>query len=163
MHRGVERGRGAVPTPLLDAGDGDRHFRAGTDEDGDVEDPVLLGADELLAVVEQHGFVERVDDRELGHRTGIRGLADREATRQCLVERDVAGDRITGREERRDHDAAVLDRVAELESESGRECHAVLLFGVHQGVRIGGRRSYDGIEALLARGRSGSYLTRCCA
>ena len=124
--RRVEGGRRAVPAALLDARDGDRQLRAGADEHGDVEDPVLLGADELLAVVEQHGHVERVDDRELGHRAGVRGLADREAARERLVERDVAGDRVAGREERRDHDAAVLDRVAELEGEGGG-CHAVLL------------------------------------
>ena len=117
--RRVEVGRGAVPAALLDAGDGDRQLRAGADEHGDVEDPVLLGADELLAVVEQHGLVERVDDRELGHRAGVGGLADREAARQRLVERDVAGDRVAGGEERRDDDAAVLDRVAELEGEEG--------------------------------------------
>ena len=113
----VEVDRGAVPAALLDAGDGDRQLRAGADEHRDVEDPVLLGADELLAVVEQHGLVERVDDGELGHRAGVGGLADREAARQRLVERDVAGDRVAGREERGDDDAAVLDRVAELEGE----------------------------------------------
>ena len=53
--RRVEVDRGAVPAALLDAGDGDRQLRAGADEHRDVEDPVLLGADELLAVVEQHG------------------------------------------------------------------------------------------------------------
>ena len=57
----------AAPAPLLDARDGDRQLRAGADEDADVEDPVLLRADELLAVVEQHGAVGGVLDEELGH------------------------------------------------------------------------------------------------
>ena len=37
--------------------------------------------DELLAVVEQHVRVERVDDRELGNRAGSVDLGDREAER----------------------------------------------------------------------------------
>ena len=43
-------------------------FAPALDEDADVEDPVLLRADELLAVVEQHRAVGRVLDEELGHR-----------------------------------------------------------------------------------------------
>ena len=90
----VEARRRARPAALLDAGDRDRQLRAGADEDGDVEDPVLLRADELLAVVEQHVVVERVDDRELRHRAGVGGLGDHEAARKRLVERDVGCDRV---------------------------------------------------------------------
>ena len=125
----VEVDRGAVPAALLDARDGDRQLRAGADEHRHVEDAVLLRADELLAVVEQHGLVERVDHGELGHRAGVGDLGDREPARQRLVERDVGRDGIAGGEERRDHDAAVLDRVAELEGEGCGRCHVVLLSG----------------------------------
>ncbi len=109
----VEDGGVAVPPALLHAGDGDRQLCTSADQDRDVEDPVLLGTNELFAVVEQHARIERVDDRELGHRAGIRGLGDHEATRQRLVERDVVGNRVAGREEGCDDDAAVLDRIAE--------------------------------------------------
>ena len=47
----VEEGGAPRPASLLDAGDGDRQAAARLDEDGDVEDAVLLGADQLLAVV----------------------------------------------------------------------------------------------------------------
>ena len=56
----AERGAAPLPAALLDAGDGDRQLRAGLDEHAHVEDPVLLRADELLAVVEQHPRVGRV-------------------------------------------------------------------------------------------------------
>ena len=68
-------------------------LRAGRDEHGDVEDAVLLGADQLLAVVEQHVLVERVRDGELRHEPGRVDLGDLEAERQRLVEREVLGER----------------------------------------------------------------------
>ncbi len=137
--RGVEVDRRSVPAALLDARDGNRQLRAGADEHRHVEDAVLLRADELLAVVEQHALVERVDHGELGHRAGVGDLGDREPARQRLVERDVGRDGIAGGEERRDHDAAVLDRVAELEGEGGGRCHVVLLSvdGESSGPRTG--------------------------
>ena len=58
-----------MPAPLLDAGHRDRKLRAAGDEHADVEDPVLLRSDELLAVVEQHVLGERVHDAELGDRS----------------------------------------------------------------------------------------------
>ena len=124
--RGAERVALPAPASLLDAGDGDRQLRARADEDADVEDPVLLRADELLAVVEQHGAVGRVLDDELGHRARVRRLRDPEPARQRLVERDVGRDRVAAGEERCDDDPAVLHGLAELE---GVECHGGSPFG----------------------------------
>src|SRR4051794_19884455 len=45
----------AVPAPRLDAAHRHAELRAGGDEHGDVERPVLLGAEYLLALVEQDG------------------------------------------------------------------------------------------------------------
>ena len=64
---GAEVRRDVAPASLLDAGDGDRDARLRLREHAHVEDPVLLRADELLAVVEQDASVERVVDGELGH------------------------------------------------------------------------------------------------
>lgn len=64
------------PTPLLDAGDGDRHRRLRLDEDTHIEDAVLLRADELLAVVQQHALGEGVLDEKLGHAAGFARLAN---------------------------------------------------------------------------------------
>jgi hypothetical protein len=66
MPRGAEAVALAAPASLLDARDGDRELRARADEDADVEDPVLLRADELLAVVEQDGVVREVLDESSG-------------------------------------------------------------------------------------------------
>ena len=112
----AERGAGPPPAALLDAGDGDRQLRASLDEHGHVEDPVLLRADELLAVVEQHPC-RRVGlcTSELRHRAGVGGLVDTEAARERLVEGDVLRDRVAEGEERGDDDPAVLHGLAELE------------------------------------------------
>ena len=56
-----------APAALLDAGDGDLELRARADEHADVEDPVLLRSDELLAVVEEHGIAGGVLDVQLRH------------------------------------------------------------------------------------------------
>ena len=86
VRRGREPCRARAPAALLDARDGDPRLRPAADEHGHVEDAVLLRADELLAVVEQDVGVERVVDRELGHRAGRVDLGDREAERERLVE-----------------------------------------------------------------------------
>ena len=125
VRRGAELVAQPAPAPLLDARDGDRQLRARADEDADVEDPVLLRADEFLAVVEQHRAVGRVLDEELGHRARGRRLRDPEPARQRLVERDVRRDRVAAGEERCDDDPAVLHGLAELE---GVECHGRISF-----------------------------------
>ena len=100
-----------APAALLDARDRNPRLALRGDEHGHVEDPVLLRAEQLLAVVEEHIRVERVRDRELGHRPGRVHLGHAEPERQRLLERHVLGARLQPREERRHDDAAMLDRL----------------------------------------------------
>jgi hypothetical protein len=51
MRRGRERRADVAPATLFDAGDGNRKLRLRADEHTDVQDPILLRAGELLAVV----------------------------------------------------------------------------------------------------------------
>ncbi len=88
---------------------------SGGDEHADVEDPVLLRSDELLAVVEQNGLRERIHDAELGDGTARANLLDAETAWDRLLEREVAGAWIGEREQRTDHDPSVLDGIADLE------------------------------------------------
>jgi hypothetical protein len=104
-----------VPAAFLDAGDGDERLAPRADQHGHVQDPVLFRAEQLLAVVEEHIRLDRVVDQELGHRAGRVDLADAEAERERLLERQVVGARSGAREERHDDGAAVLDRLAELD------------------------------------------------
>src|SRR5205823_9078762 len=63
----AEAGRDVPPAPLLDARDRDGKARLRLDENADIEDAVLLGADELFSVVEENTLGERVLDDALGH------------------------------------------------------------------------------------------------
>ena len=108
--------RGApAPASFLDARDGDRQRALRADEHGHVQDAVLLRAEQLLAVVEKHVRVGRVHDCELGHGAGVADLVDAQAERQRVLELRVLRYWRVAREERCEHDAAVFDRVAELE------------------------------------------------
>jgi hypothetical protein len=69
-----------------------RHLGVRGREDGEVEHAVLLGADELLAVEQQHGAHRVVDEEQLRHAAALRHLGDPgEAARERLAEREVAG------------------------------------------------------------------------
>ncbi len=60
---GLRRGhrpQASPPPPLFHAGDGDLQFGPGDHQDGSVQDAVLLGAHELLAVDQLHGAVAEV-------------------------------------------------------------------------------------------------------
>jgi hypothetical protein len=110
--------RGAsAPASLLDAGDGDLRLALRGDEDGDVEDAVLLRADKLLAVVEEDVRVERVLGEQFRHGAGRVDLGDVEPERDGLLEREVLRAWICERKERRDHDAVMLDWITELDGE----------------------------------------------
>jgi hypothetical protein len=113
--RGGEGCAPPAPAAALDTRDGDTRIRARRDEDGDVQNPVLLGAHELLAVVQQDAPFERVEREELRNASGLIDLGDVEAERRGLVEGQVVGPWCGPREERRDDDAALLDRLAELD------------------------------------------------
>ena len=62
----AERLGGVGPAALLGATDGDLGLGDFFDQDGGVEDAVLLGAGEFLAVDEEDGFVGAVDDHQVG-------------------------------------------------------------------------------------------------
>jgi hypothetical protein len=80
---------GAVPAPVLDAADRHPHARPGGHEDGHVEGPVLLGAEDLFALVEQDRDVGRVDDHEVVHGRAAVELLDDESASAAIGERDV--------------------------------------------------------------------------
>src|SRR5450631_1576509 len=103
-----------MPAALLDARDRDPHVTPCGHEHGDVEDPILLCAYEFLAVVEQHVDRKRIRHGELRHRSGPVDLRYAQTERQGLVKCEVDSLRCTAWEQRRDDDAAVLCRVAEL-------------------------------------------------
>jgi len=70
-----------VPATLLDAGDGNARLALRRDEHRHVQDPVLLRAEQLLAVVEEDARLERVRHEELGHGAGRVDLGHAEAER----------------------------------------------------------------------------------
>ena len=79
-----------APPAVLDATDWDFDRGLRRDEDGRVEDPVLLGPPELLAVEEEDRDVALVGDRELGDRAALADLGDREdAPLERLPQGDV--------------------------------------------------------------------------
>ena len=104
-----------------------RVVEPGAEQHRQVQDPVLLGADQLLAVVEQHAEAERVSHRQLAHVAGLAHLADLEPRGQRLVQRDVVADGIAQRKQRRQGDAGVPLRLAELEGKIKRGGHRGLL------------------------------------
>jgi hypothetical protein len=112
--RWARSGAACAPASLLDAGDGDLRLANGGDENGDVEDAVLLRAEQLLAVVQEDVLVERVGREQLRHGARRVELGDLEPERHRLLEREVLRARVGAWKERRDDDAAMLDRVAEL-------------------------------------------------
>src|SRR4029079_5552788 len=69
---------GAVPAALLDAAHRDPGLRAGGEEDRDVGDPVVRGAEALLAFVEEDRAIARVLDGEVVDRCPALELGDRD-------------------------------------------------------------------------------------
>ncbi|HEU0248763.1 MAG TPA: hypothetical protein VFR38_16925 [Gaiellaceae bacterium] len=130
--------RAARPAPLLDAGDGNPQRRLRLDEHAHVQDAVLLRADELLAVVEQHTRVERVFHDQLGDAPRFVDLAHAQSAGEGLVERDVRRHRIASGKERGDDDPAVLQELAQLE---GVLDHLRLPFSVSRRSRDTGPRT----------------------
>ena len=92
---------------------------------GDVDRAVLLGAEDLLALVEQDGQLERVVDDEVADLGAGRELLDRDAAPAALRERDVVelGRAVGDQREhaQRPHDVGVGDgqRGGELVGERG--------------------------------------------
>lgn len=90
---GAKRLRHPAPAPLLDAGHRDLHPYTGGHQDREVQDPVLLRADELLAIEQEDVSVLRqVLERELRHLPLLRNLRHaRLRVGQRLWQRQVVG------------------------------------------------------------------------
>ncbi len=98
-----ELARRVGPAPLLGAADRDDQVAVPADEDGGVEDAVLLGAAQLLAVEHENALVSLVDDAQLRHRAALAHLGDhRLLPADGLTQGDVAG-AVAGAEPQREH------------------------------------------------------------
>ena len=65
--RFLEMRRGVRPAALLGAAHGDNRLGVRPQQDGGVDDPVLLGSSQLLAVQDEHGDGGAVGDLQLRH------------------------------------------------------------------------------------------------
>jgi hypothetical protein len=95
----------AVPAAVLDAADGHRELRARGHQHRHVEGAVLLGAEDLLALVEQDREIRRVGDDEVVHGGAAGRLGHRRAERRSLGERAVRQPGL-GPEQREDRERA---------------------------------------------------------
>ena len=95
------------PPALLDARHGDLQSRPGRGEDAEIEDAVLLGADQLLAVEQEQRFAGAVAQAKLRHAAVLRDLADLgDAATDRLIERQPAGRRRRVVDQRQDGEIA---------------------------------------------------------
>ena len=104
----------AVPAPLLDAAHRDPGLLAGRDQDGHVERAVLLGAEDLLALVEEEGKRRGVVDDEVADGRAALELGDGRAVVAPVGERGVLEARL-GSEDREDGEGAGDVGLAEAE------------------------------------------------
>ena len=77
---GGKEGTGAIPASGLDAGHRDGEPGLSGDQDGRVQDAVLLGPDQLLAFKEQSTALTFVLHSQVRHTALLRYLSDREYT-----------------------------------------------------------------------------------
>jgi hypothetical protein len=117
-HGGVERGvaraelaAAVAPAPLLHAAHRDGQLRAGGHLHRGVEDAVLLGADQLLAVQQEQRAVGAVRDFEEGDGAGVVHLSDPGAV-AGFVQCEPDGVVEVGGEQRDDGQGAVGDGLA---------------------------------------------------
>jgi ABC transporter len=110
---GGEARTACVPASLLYARDLDSGVALRGDENGDVEDSVLLCAEQLLAVIEKDGSLEWVEGKQLGHRTSWVRFRNPEPERQGLLEGHVLRLRVGARKQGCDDNAAALDGLAD--------------------------------------------------
>ena len=68
--------RPVLPPPGLDARDRNGRGAGRRDENREIQDPVLLGADQFFAVHQQHRPVALHHDLQLGHLAGVAHLGD---------------------------------------------------------------------------------------
>jgi hypothetical protein len=105
------------PPPLLYAGDRDRNFHAPCDHDADVEDAVLLGADQLIAIHQQDLPSRPVLEREFGDAAARGHLGNlRKLAIERVVEQQVGGRRAVPGREREQREVLMNLRRAECKS-----------------------------------------------
>ena len=81
-----------APPASLDAGYRDRHRRCRRHQDREVEDAILLGSDQLLAVDQKNAQPPFVLEPKFGHGSGFGDFHDLGlAIGQCLVEGAIVG------------------------------------------------------------------------
>src|SRR5262249_28942589 len=110
--RGREDARPVGPAPLLDAGDREGGDGLGRDQRRALDDAVLLGADELLALVQEDGLVELVVEGERLDGARLAQLAHRRTAGERLVEADVLERRRRAGDERKYGESAEVLRLA---------------------------------------------------
>lgn len=89
--RAAELGGLSVPATDLDAGDRDGDGLVRRGQDAQVEDTVLLSADQFLPVEQQHRQVAQVDEAQLRNMPRLRDLRDPgAAVGQCLIQEPLA-------------------------------------------------------------------------
>ncbi len=108
--------RGFVgPPTLFGARDGDFGFGFAADEDAGVEDAVLLGPNQFLAVHKENGGVTLIDNEKFGHGSGLGDFGDGEAAGgDGLGQRDVGQDAVLGRLQGEQNEVVVGLRFADL-------------------------------------------------
>ena len=146
----VELPGGVGPAPLLGAAH--RHDQAAVpaDQDAGVEDAVLLGAAQLLAVEHQHAPVALVDDAQLGHRPALAHLGDRGlAAGDGLPQRDVPRTAVLRQPQREHHQRSVHLRIAHLQRLDQRRAAHCLVRSRHDAPPSRGRSPAPIRERLL--------------
>jgi hypothetical protein len=95
------------PAALLDARHGDLQSRPGRRQDAEIEDAVLLGADQFLAVEQEQQLAGAVAQAKLRHAAVLRDLADLgDAATDRLIEPQPAGRWRRGVDQRQDGEIA---------------------------------------------------------
>ena len=104
------------PAPLLDTGDGNNDLLADADQDREVQDPVLLGAHQLVAVHQQDLLARRVLERQLGNPPLAGDLGHvGDLALERLVEQQVIGRPVQLVQERKEREVEVDLRRTEFE------------------------------------------------
>jgi hypothetical protein len=97
-------------------------------QDRRIQDAVLLGADEFLAVDDEHRLGAVIEDQELGDRAALGDLSDGDGFgRHGLLQADVGRSAIDGAGEREHDDVAVGLRPSEV-----KVLQVVLDVGMHR-------------------------------
>ena len=119
------------PAALFDARHGNARFLFRGRQNRHVERPVLLGADQFLALHQQHRLVAQVPEDQLRHAPAVRYFAHlRQRRCQCFVQRQVRARRVPRCSHKGKHGHLLMDhRVAQGEAGYGvlNDLHGLLL------------------------------------